>query len=356
VKRVAALDGVRGIAIAAVVGLHAFNWPSNGGRGVDIFFVLSGFLITSLLMNEQAASGSVSFRSFYGRRARRLVPALLLVVAAYVAVSVATAHRVGHPALAGLIAASFTTNLFASSGHQSLAGALGPTWSLSAEEQFYLIWPAVLLLALRGRRPAAIRVLVLAIVAVTIEQELLAATGASSWRLTFAPDTRSVGLAVGCLAALCVPELGRLRRGAGSLAVALSLGFVGLGLSFQSVAPYRRGGLTVFCAAVAVLVVYAAHGSSVATRALSFAPLVGLGRISYSLYLYHLPILLGFGAISSGSVSRKILAIELSVLAAALSFRYIEQPILRRGGRSSPHPPRTTEARPFALEPAVAER
>ncbi len=353
-NRVAALDGVRGVAIIAVIGLHAFNWPPDGGRGVDVFFVLSGFLITTLLLNERAATGRVSFPAFYARRARRLLPALLVMVAAYVAVSLATAHRVGHAAVAGLIAASFTTNLFVSTGHDDLAGALTHTWSLSAEEQFYLVWPAVLFLAFRGGRHAAIRVLVIAIAAVTVEQQIVSATGASPWRLTAGPDIRGVGLAVGCLAALCVPELHRLPRAlrrAGPFAVLVSLVLVALGLSLNSVAPERRGGLTIFCAAVAIVIVSFSRGSSLTARVFSIAPLVWLGRISYSLYLYHLPILIALGALSRGSTSRKILAIELSVLAAALSYRFIEQPVLRRAGRPRPILPAPPEVR----APALAE-
>jgi peptidoglycan/LPS O-acetylase OafA/YrhL len=361
VRRVAALDGVRGIAIAAVVGLHAFNWPSNGGRGVDIFFVLSGFLITTLLMKEHASTGSIGFRAFYARRVRRLMPALVVTIVVYLAVSAITVHRVGHAALATLIAASYTTNLALASGHAEDAGALTHTWSLSAEEQFYLLWPALLFLAFRARRQTAIRVLVIAIVAVTVEQCALVAWGAPSWRLTFAPDTRSVGLAIGCLAALCVSELDRLSRSmrtATSLVVALSVVVAGVGLFTSRVEPYRLGGLTVFCAAVAILLVRATAGGSLIGRALSLIPLVWLGRISYSLYLYHLPIFIAFGVYTNGfaTTEMKLIAIALSVLAAALSFRFLEQPFLRRGSRSRPHPPATADSRPFALEPAVAER
>ena len=361
-RRVAALDGVRGIAIAAVVGLHAFNWPSNGARGVDVFFVLSGFLITTLLLDEHATNGRVAFGAFYVRRARRLLPALVITIAAYLAVSVATAHRVGHAVVASLVAGSYTTNLVASSGHASLAGALTHTWSLSAEEQFYLVWPVLLFLVFLGRRHAAIRLLAIVIAAVTVEQSILAKSGATGWRLTSGPDTRSVGLAMGCLAALCVPELARFPRSArrtASLAVALSALLAGLGLFVHRIEPYRLGGLTVFCGAVAVLIVRAAHGTSLTARVLSLAPLVWLGRISYSLYLYHLPIFLALGVLSGAAVTTKVFAIGLSLTAAALSFRYVEQPFLRHGGRPVRAEEAATAARDVrvkGLEPAAAER
>jgi peptidoglycan/LPS O-acetylase OafA/YrhL len=356
-KRVAALDGVRGIAIAAVVGLHAFAWPANGVRGVDIFFVLSGFLITTLLMNEWAANGAVGFRSFYARRARRLLPALAVTIAGYLTVAVVTDHHIREAVVASLVAGTYTTNLIGFTSHPNLGGPLSHTWSLAAEEQFYLVWPVVLFLVLRGRRRPAIGLLLVGIVAVAVEQSVLpeATRNMTEWRLTGAPDTRSTGLAMGCLCALCVPALSRLpasARSAGRLVVPLSLTIVGGGLFVAGFDFYSMGGLTIFCAAVAVLLVRATDGTSLTSRALSLAPLVWLGRISYSLYLYHFPILIAFGAPANRSISRRILAVELSVLAAALSFRYVEQPILRRTGRSRQH----RGSGVASLEPVMAER
>ena len=359
-KRVPALDGVRAVAITAVIGLHAFNWPVNGACGVDIFFVLSGFLITTLLMNEWAVNGAVHFRGFYARRVRRLLPALVVTIVGYLAVSAATDHRVGHAALAGLVAGTYTTNLVVATGHPGLAGALPHTWSLAAEEQFYLLWPAVLFLALRGRRLPAICLLLAAIAAVTVERRVLAGTmGVSEWRLTGAPDTRSIGLAMGCLCALCFPELHRLPqslRRAGSLFGPLALSIVCVALFAAQFDLYRMGGLTIFCAAVAVLLVRATSKTSLTARALSLAPLVWLGRISYSLYLYHLPIFIAFGVSGDAVTSRAIVAIALSVTCAALSFRFVEQPFLRRSSRSRPARVGSAEVRVTALEPVGAER
>jgi peptidoglycan/LPS O-acetylase OafA/YrhL len=355
-KRVAALDGVRGIAIAAVVGLHAFAWPVNGVRGVDIFFVLSGFLITTLLMNEWDANGSVRFRAFYARRARRLLPALALTIVGYMAVAVITDHHIRQAAVASLVAGTYTTNLIGFTSHPNLGGPLSHTWSLAAEEQFYLVWPVVLFLVFRGRRRPAICLLLAAIAAVAVEQRVLPGmtTNMTQWRLTGAPDTRSTGLAMGCLCALCVPELSRLpasARSAGRLVVPLALAMVALGLFAGGFDFYRMGGLTFFCVAVAALLVNATTETSLTARVLSLAPLVWLGRISYSLYLYHFPILIAFGAPANRSLSRRVLAIELSVLAAFLSFRYVEQPILRRGRSRVPSPAPPV---PGGVDPAPA--
>jgi peptidoglycan/LPS O-acetylase OafA/YrhL len=293
------------------------------------------------------------------------MPPLVVTVAVYLVVSALTAHRVGHAALASLVAASYSANLVLANGHVEAAGALPHTWSLSAEEQFYLLWPALLFLAFRARRRTAIRVLVIAIAAVTVEQVALAAWGAPSWRLAFAPDTRGVGLAIGCLAALCVAELEALSRSmqtAMSLAIALSVAVVAVGLFTTRFEPARLGGLTVFCAAVAIVIVHATEGGSLTRKALSFVPLIWLGRISYALYLYHLPIFIAFGVYDHehengfATTEMKVVAIALSVLAAALSFRFLEQPFLRRDGRPRPHTPATAEARSYVLEPAVAER
>jgi peptidoglycan/LPS O-acetylase OafA/YrhL len=321
VKRVPALDGLRGIAIAVVVVGHAFVTAhasvfANAGRGVDIFFVLSGFLITTLLLEGRYAS----LGSFYAARARRLLPALAVTLAVYLAV----AHDMRALA-ASLLAVTYTANLAEASGHLSTMAALKHTWSLAEEEQFYLLWPAALLLVLRGRRRLAVSLLVAAIIAVTVEQHLLAMRGVSGTRLNEAPDTRSVGILVGCLLALTIGRLGRVALVAAPAAlIVVSVGVLDPGFDL-----YDAGGLTVFCLSVAIVLARALDGGMIG-RALAAAPLRSLGRISYSLYLYHYPILIGFGAYMMGSVGAKLAAVSLALVAATVSTWWLEEPIRQR--------------------------
>ena len=199
-----ALDGVRGIAIAGVVGYHLFNWPRHGGYGVDLFFVLSGFLITTLLLEEHARTGRISLGNFYRRRARRLLPALGVMFGFYVFLELV--NGVLFEKLLGLLATfSYLANFLQAWPQPSLLipGTLH-LWSLATEEQFYVIWPTLLvvLLALRASSSRIAAVLLVVFAAVTAHRLLLAGTVPDS-RLSWAPDTRGVdGIAIGCLTAV----------------------------------------------------------------------------------------------------------------------------------------------------------
>ncbi len=176
-----ALDGVRGLAIALVVPLHAFGWPHDGAVGVDLFFVLSGFLITTILLEERAETGRISFTSFYRRRAARLVPALVVMLALYTIVT-----RGAHP-WSIFFGATYTTNIAQVLDPDNGPFALSHLWSLAQEEQFYLLWPPLLLLIVRAKPALLPRILTLMIFAVVVEKLVLAALGASEIRSMAAP-------------------------------------------------------------------------------------------------------------------------------------------------------------------------
>jgi peptidoglycan/LPS O-acetylase OafA/YrhL len=324
---VPALDGIRGIAILLVVGAHAFHLPPTGYLGVDLFFVLSGFLITTLLLEERAETGKVSLRSFYERRARRLLPALLMMLVAYAAVELAQGR---HPTLRILAGLFYFTNL-GPLLHSSGTGPLGHLWSLAEEEQFYLLWPLLLIfLAARPRRVAP-SLVVLFLGAVVVERILLVHSGVSPLRVMYAPDTRSDGLLVGCLFALVRHYAGgeRLRIASGALALVLAP-FVTL---FLFVAWQTRiielGGLTILTLYFGLLVTAAADTPR---SPLAWRPLAKLGVISYALYIWHFPLLYAFGLpiAAADHPWRRAAVIALAVILAALSTRYIEQPIRRR--------------------------
>lgn len=322
-----ALDGVRALAIAPVVGLHAFGWPREGSLGVELFFVLSGFLITTLLLEERVATGTIAFRRFYRRRAARLMPGLLLMLAIY-AIVARGAHA--WALLAGL---TYTTNIANVFDTNAIPWSLGHLWSLAQEEQFYLLWPPLLLLLTRMRPALLPKALGLLILAVFLEKVALMATGASLERVYFGPDTHAEPILIGCLFGALFPlwRSAAVARWGGPLALASVVGSV---LASQwlyvltPLSPYR----TLFFFACGFLILGAAQGR-VMTGTLGNPPLVFLGRISYSLYLWHVPILAAAGAAAhdnrSGTPATAV-CVAVAVCVAAASFFLVEQPLGRR--------------------------
>jgi peptidoglycan/LPS O-acetylase OafA/YrhL len=270
-----ALDGLRGIAILAVTGLHFFNL-GGGFFGVDLFFVLSGFLITTLLLEAKPAGIRNGLGTFYGRRARRLLPALGVVLLFCVP-------------LAGLITTGEAT-LYVSNIIDATVGPNHPLrnlpldhlWSLAEEEQFYLVWPVLLLVALPHlRRTTITRILVGVFLVLVAYRAALVLTGASWSRIYFAPDTHADGLVLGCLLALWRP---RIPAWSAWLAGAAVLAFFALGVETSTA--WLMYGLPGFEICAALLVIGAVDGHM---PLLAFRPLVWLGLISYSLYLWQQP-------------------------------------------------------------------
>jgi peptidoglycan/LPS O-acetylase OafA/YrhL len=296
-----ALDGLRGIAIAIVVAYHAFGQPRGGWLGVDLFFVLSGFLITRLLLLERP----IRLRAFYARRARRLLPALLALLAGYLV-------------LGGGLAAVARYGLYSGNAYEAFRpgaslqlNGLNHLWSLAQEEQFYLVWPAALLAVRRLRRPAV----VLASLAVTLigYRALLAATGAGDARVYFAPDTNVDGLLLGAALGFRSPQVSRrLVR----TATVLAAGAVAL---VSSTAVLDAWTIPLFELSAVVLVAAAVAGTLHLPGVL-----VRLGRISYSLYLWHFVVLWAL------HWRHPLLAVVLSVAVAAASTRWVERPFRRR--------------------------
>src|SRR5436190_14823079 len=311
-----ALDGLRGIAILLVVASHYTGEPLGGGHGVDLFFVLSGFLITTLLLEERAAKGRIGLGAFYVRRARRLFPALAAVLCCYLLYNAI----LGRDALATVANYGlYFGNIYYVISHHPDNTGLGHLWSLAEEEQFYLLWPLLLLLLARASRPAYwVAGLALALIAY---RSALILNGASMTRLYRAPDTHSEGLLLGAGLAYLRQQGFMAGEWAGKLGLALAIP--------PAVAGAWKLGLPVFELG-AVLLVAAAIGKTEIAKALSLRPLVWLGTLSYSLYLWHLPVLWAFGA------HNRLVALVLSFLLAWLSYRYVERPFRRRRGHQEP--------------------
>jgi peptidoglycan/LPS O-acetylase OafA/YrhL len=359
-----ALDGLRGLAVLAVVLYHFAPGVAPGGfLGVDLFFVLSGFLITSLLVNEWEAIRRISLPSFWARRARRLLPALFLVLSAVGVYALLLANRVDaqHVATDGLSAFTYVANwhfIASNQGYiqQFLHQAPSPLrhmWSLAIEEQFYLVWPILVagvgwLVAGRTHRPGRgrrqFRHVVLAICvtlgcASFLRMITLYHQGGDVNRVYYGTDTRAfiilIGAALGALSAGAPALVSKLRRPLIALGCGAAIALIAAmaWLTTSSSWLYRGGYGVIAVLMVLVLAAAAQPGLNPLARIFTIRPLVGLGLISYGVYLWHWPIGLWLTPQDTGLTGFWLFAARAGVtLAAAVaSYHLVEQPI--RQGR-----------------------
>jgi peptidoglycan/LPS O-acetylase OafA/YrhL len=344
------LDGVRTLAVAAVVLYHGRALGVTGGfLGVDVFFVLSGFLITSLLLDEQARSGTIDLLRFWLGRVRRLLPAaLLVIVVSLLAVALFSSEDL--PSLRGDSLASI---LYVNNWHQVFAdrsyfaafgrpSLLQHYWSLAVEEQFYLLWPPLLWLALRRLRQQQVMLLVLGVAAASVVLLLvLYDPRQDATRVYYGTDTRATPLLLGVALAFVWPAMHSARPIAGRARLALDgIGLAGLAivlhgmLAWNDFDPFTyRVGLLIAAFGAALLIASVAHPSSHVGRALGWAPLVWIGQRSYGIYLWHWPVMAMTRPDLDVRASKLVLVplqVAITVGLAALSYRYVEMPI-RRG-------------------------
>jgi peptidoglycan/LPS O-acetylase OafA/YrhL len=345
------LDGVRTLAVAGVLLYHGQIKAFRGGFvGVDVFFVLSGFLITSLLLHEGAVTHAIRLGRFWLARARRLLPAALLVVFVSLVV-VALFFRGDLHLLRGDALASV---FYFNNWHQILAhtsyfqhfarpSLLQHFWSLSVEEQFYLVWPPVLLLLLRAgvrRSRIALGALALAIASAALMAALFNGT-VDHTRIYFGTDTHAAPILLGVSLACCWPTMGDVAPVKPPARRVLDLaGLAGLALVLVSMTAWPdyspfvyRGGLVVAALGAALLIASASHPATRLGRVFGSSPLVWIGKRSYGIYLWHWPIM----ALSRPHLDVQmplgllvLLQTLLTLVLAAASYRYVEMPI-RRG-------------------------
>jgi peptidoglycan/LPS O-acetylase OafA/YrhL len=336
------IDGLRGIAVIAVMLFH-FEVPgvTGGFAGVDVFFVISGFLITSFIRSELAA-GSFSLGGFYERRIRRLFPALLSVVAFswLAAAALFDAHDQRHfyqsAAATVLFAANFlfwkTTGYFDPSADTR---PLLHTWSLSIEEQFYIVFPAILLLASRlAPRGTGWLLLVLAIPSFAASAVLAYSSPSAAYYLPLARFWELLLGAVLAFRPVSPPSSSGWRNAAGLCGLAL----IGYGVFFLSKeTPFPGAAALAPCLGTALVIAAGTNGDSVANRLLGLRSLVFVGLISYSLYLWHWPLLVftKYFLIRELNAPEKAALIALSILVATASWRYIERPFRGPRGKLS---------------------
>ncbi len=346
------LDGLRGLAVIAVFAFHVGHLD-GGYLGVDLFFVLSGFLITSLLLVEADASGRIGLGAFWGRRARRLFPALgvLLIIAvlyARFAAFPSELNRIRWDAIATMLYVANWREILTEVRYESLfltPSPLNHTWSLAIEEQFYLVWPLLFTLVLlatrratQNRRALATGTLVLAgTLAVASLVTAVTIGGEDDWnRVYYGTDTRAFAILIGAALAAARARFGaapegrprRLLEGAGVVA-AVALGLAWMNLPDGS-DELRNGGLATCSVAAAVVIAAVSHPNrGPLARVMAFKPLRWMGLISYGVYLYHWPVIVWLDTDLTGRSGWALIGIQVAVTIglAALSYSFIEQPI-----------------------------
>jgi len=350
--RVGGLDGIRALAVLAVMGVHQqFGWLPGGYYGVDAFFVLSGYLITTILLSEEVRTGTIALRAFWARRARRLLPALFLMVTVVAIVAAAFPTLLAAPSIPGALATLFfSSNWYFALQHVNYFGAFAqqssllPTWSLAIEEQFYLVWPLVLLIVLTaGRDPdreKRLRVLYLmaifgaGISALVMAQMAPSALGNPA-AVYYGTETRAQAILVGAALALAIalwgaPRPNRLVSAAG-VAGAVATGLIWHFVPETSRLAFRGGFLFASLATAAVILQVLSDRSALVTRFLSSWPLRSIGRISYAVYLWYWPVILVISPDRTHLGAYSLFAVRAAVTIgiAAISYFLLERPILR---------------------------
>lgn len=352
------IQGLRALAVIVVVLYHSgVPYVSGGFVGVDFFFVLSGFLITLLLVRELDARGRISLRNFWGRRARRLLPAAALVLIATTLVAQRVLPLLDRKAVALdiLFASVFSANWrFAQQQTDYLAADRDPSpvlhyWTLGVEEQFYAVWPLLIVAVsfaigrfARGRSRSASHVptkalgIVFGVIFVASLAYSIVETSRNQQYAFFGTPSRAWQLAAGALVALAVPRLARIGTG-----VRLSLGIIGFVLFAASVFMLKESGsvagfvypswlaLAPTTAAI-MLVASSTGGQTVLSTALSWWPLQRIGDVSYSFYLWHWPVLvLGVMWNDGGTLRFRLVLVLGAFVLSIVTYLCIENPIRR---------------------------
>ncbi len=350
------LDGLRACAVAIVLVYHAdFSWARGGFLGISLFFTLSGFLITSILLRMNAATGTVQLRTFWGRRYRRLLPAAYLTLAGIVVFGATVATRQQLSDLPGAVTSAIfqVSNwffMFAGQSYVNLFSAPSPVqhfWSLSIEEQFYVVMPLVLIVLLRRTRSMRVLAGLFAggAAASTLLMFVLYQHGASLDRLYYGTDTRAAEILVGCTAAVVLyrrplrDPSDAMRRVLSVLGVvAFAVMVVGWSrIDLTSPMLWRGGFLFFSLLSLIVILSVLSHAGPVAS-VLRTKPFAAVGRVSYGLYVFHWPIYLWLDASRTGLAPWPLFGLRVAVttLATVLSYHLLEMPIRKRQFKLAP--------------------
>lgn len=339
-----ALDGLRALSVIAVLLYHAeVGWAKGGFIGVEVFFVISGYLITSLLIAEYRETGRIDLKNFWGRRARRLLPAVVALIVAGLAFTVIfLPDEVARLRRDALAAAGYVSNWYLIVDQQSYFESWGRPpllrhlWSLAVEEQFYLVWPLAFAVLMRFLRAPFVPVLLIA--AATASAVLMAVLyepGADPSRVYYGTDTRATGLLLGAAMAFvwrpgasagrfCARALPATAGTTGLVALAV----LGLTLDANGSFVYRGGLALVSIATLAVIV--GATRPSALSRVIGIAPLRWAGTRSYGIYLWHWPLFMITRPdidVPLDGIALLVLRFALTFALAEASYRLVESPI-----------------------------
>jgi peptidoglycan/LPS O-acetylase OafA/YrhL len=372
------LDGLRAAAVLAVMLEHSGIAIGRGGLfGVDVFFVLSGFLITGVLLGEHRARGRISLRRFYVRRWLRLYPALVVMVIVLMPIgpSLSADHTWASWLRAVAAALTYTGNFVVLADGRLTLGVLDPTWSLAVEEQFYLLWPLALLALMAWRVPARwiVGILVTASAAGLSlfwllyhrPEHALAPFSIEGRTVYVRPDARFGELLLGCALAIVLARRDRplSRRANAGIGVAALAAVGGLWVARELFASAYDGNgspiapvpLVAVCATV-LLARLVTSDRALLSRLLRCSPLPQIGLISYSLYLWHSPVFNVIHADPFGLVgAEQVVQWTLAFAVAFLSYRLVELPFLRRKERLRTTPVAGLDAAPEAAPIAQPE-
>lgn len=332
--RVAAFDGLRAIAIIAVLVTHVVPDSLPGGQlGVDLFFALSGYLITSLLLKEYDHFGRVSLKDFYIRRMLRLAPALVVYAVVVTGFALARDERNAWGEFFAVI--TYTMNFVAAFKLLGDSLSMGHTWSLAVEEQFYLLWP-LLMIFLLGRARGWLLGATLGLVAIGLLTTFaLQVMGVDTWMIYFLPTTRVAPLLVGAAGAIAhwrgLPAwCARLVASPWIAVTALALITAWFFHNTWGDVWTWRAGLAGFAALTVLLIVHAIEAPrSIVTRILSLPPVAWLGRRSYAFYLWHAPVLWMLASSAKSPWMQIMIAFAATAAIAELSWRLVEAPALK---------------------------
>ena len=356
------LDGMRGLAVLAVIMFHArVPWFRGGFIGVDIFFVLSGFLITSLLVQEYNSRQHIDLKNFYMRRVLRLGPALVAFLAIFVSISLLMldAEKARSNIIDTLITLFYFTNWsWAFQIHPSQP--LGHTWSLSIEEQFYIIWPTLLITFLRFTRSRinVIFAVVLLLLSSWLTRICLAAGGASVDRLYDGLDTRGDELLIGCLLGIILSsnlikehhqyQIENVLKFIGPLSV-ISLLLSSIFMRLSKMYMYYWGFLVIEFSAIIIILDVFISQKSIIKRILLIKPLAWIGKISYGLYLWHYLIFYTMRGLGFRHIVTMTIGTGVTFLVASASYYFLERPFLKLKNRLTPTPSNNATTSEVAL-------
>jgi peptidoglycan/LPS O-acetylase OafA/YrhL len=322
VNRIYEFDGLRAIAVSLVVIFHATGQPIGGYLGVDIFFVLSGYLITTLLASEYRATGTVSLARFFGRRVLRIIPAMWTMIAVVVLCVSLSGGIVQWPAVSA--ASLFYIDIIEAAYGGGSDWVIGHLWSVATEERFYLSWPLILLAVMKYRPTFAVWVALAFVAASVLADIILLAIHSPSHRIYDGFDVRTVQLFIGCLLALSniTPDISNLASRFVWIPVTIISSLL---LTLKAETAVSIPGLFMMDAVLVAWILIAVRSGSPINTALGIPIVVWVGRISYGLYVWHFPIVVLMRQYGS-TIPWIVAGIVLSVAIAAVSYEMIEKP------------------------------